>query len=45
MSALETARKLADEHGILLVDALMTKILTETDEMEVNKFLTLLVAK
>ena len=45
MSALETARKLADEQGISLVDALMTQILTETDEMEVNKFLTPLVAE
>ena len=45
MSALETARKLADEQGISLADALMTQILTETDEMEVNKFLTPLVAE
>ena len=45
MSALETACKLADEHGISLVDALMTQILTETEEMEVNKFLTTLVAE
>ena len=45
MSALETARKLADEQGISLVDALMTRILTETDEIEVNKFLTPLVAE
>ena len=43
MLALETARKLADEQGISLVDALLTQILTETDEMEVNKFLTPLV--
>ena len=45
MSALETARKLADEQGISLADALMTQILTETDEMEVKKFLTPLVAE
>jgi hypothetical protein len=45
MSALETARKLADEQGISLADALMTQILTEIDEMEVNKFLTPLVAE
>ena len=45
MLALETARKLADEHGISLVDALMAQILTETDELEVNKFLTPLVAE
>ena len=44
MSALETARKLADEHGISLVDALITQRLTETDELEVNKFLTPLFA-
>ena len=45
MSALETARKLADEQGISLVDALLTQILTETDEIEVDKFPTPLVAE
>ena len=45
ISALETGCKLADEHGISLVDALMTQILTEADEVEVNKFLTPLVAE
>ena len=44
MSALETARKLADEQGISLVDAFITQILTETNELEVNKFLTPLFA-
>ena len=44
MSALETACKLADKHGISLEDALITQILTETDELEVNKFLTPLFA-
>ena len=45
MSALETARKLADELGISLVDALMKQIFTETNKIEVNNFLTSLVAE
>jgi hypothetical protein len=45
MSAVENARKLADEQGISLADALMKQILTEADEIEVNEFLTPLVAE